>query len=62
MPLIKSASNAARERNIQTEIASGRDPRQAVAIGYSEQRRARGKKRSPSLADVKAHRRAKEAE
>lgn len=45
MPLIHSASKKAREENIKREIASGRDPKQAVAIGYSEQRRAEGKKR-----------------
>ena len=49
MPLRKSASNKAREQNIKTEIAAGKPPKQAVAIGYSEQREARkkheGKKR-----------------
>lgn len=40
MPLVKSKSKAAREKNIATEIASGKDPKQAVAIGYSVQRRA----------------------
>lgn len=43
MPLIKSASKAARERNIKTEIAAGKPPKQAVAIGYSVQRQAAGK-------------------
>lgn len=41
MPLIKSGSKKAREENIKTEIASGKDPRQAVAIGYSVQREAK---------------------
>jgi hypothetical protein len=41
MPLINSKSKKAREANIRTEIAAGKPPRQAVAIGYSEQRRAR---------------------
>ena len=54
MPLEHGASNAAREANIKTEIASGRDPRQAVAIGYSEQRRARKK---GTLSAVKKRRR-----
>jgi hypothetical protein len=44
MPLIKSSSKAAREKNIEKEIASGKDPKQAVAIGYSVQREARRKK------------------
>lgn len=56
MPLIKSTSKKARQKNIETEIAAGKDPRQAVAIGYSEQRQARkhrlnkwaeGKRKSP---------------
>ena len=44
MPLVKSSSKAAREKNIEKEIASGKDPKQAVAIGYSVQREARRKK------------------
>jgi len=44
MPLIKSATKAAREKNIKTEIARGRPVKQAVAIGYSTQRAAAGKK------------------
>jgi hypothetical protein len=40
MPLIHSKSKAAREKNIATEIAAGKDPKQAVAIGYSVQRHA----------------------
>lgn len=44
MPLIKSKSNAAREHNIKAEIDSGKDPKQAVAIGYAVQRKARAKK------------------
>lgn len=46
MPLRKSASNKAREQNIRTEIAHGKAPKQAVAIGYSEQREARKKQGS----------------
>lgn len=38
MPLIKSGSNAARQANIETEIHAGKPIKQAVAIGYSEQR------------------------
>lgn len=44
MPLIKSASKKARNKNIKTEIAAGKDPKQAVAIGYSIQRREKFKK------------------
>ena len=43
MPLEKSKSNAARSRNIAELIRSGRDPKQAEAIAYSEQRRAKKK-------------------
>ena len=38
MPLVKSTSNAARSKNIATEINAGRDPKQAEAIAYSVQR------------------------
>lgn len=41
MPLIKSASKGARQENIKREIAAGKDPKQAVAIGYSVQRKAK---------------------
>lgn len=44
MPKAPGASNKAREKNIKTEIAAGRPIKQAVAIGYSEQRRAKAKK------------------
>lgn len=44
MPLLKSSSKKARETNIRTEIAAGRPVKQAVAIGYSEQRRADSRK------------------
>jgi len=43
MPLIKSASKKARQRNIETEIKAGKEPRVAVAIGYAEQREAKKK-------------------
>lgn len=46
MPLKKGTSNKTRESNIKREIAAGKSPKQAVAIGYAEQRRAKkGKKR-----------------
>lgn len=44
MPLINGTSNKARQANIKTEIAAGKDPKQAAAIGYAVQRRAQGKK------------------
>jgi hypothetical protein len=45
MPLKRGASNKARQANIKTEIAAGKPIKQAVAIGYSEQRQAKKKKR-----------------
>lgn len=44
MPLTNSASDDARKKNILAEIHAGKPSKQAVAIGYSIQRRARGKK------------------
>jgi len=38
MPLIQSGSNEARSENIATEVAAGKDPKQAAAIAYSTQR------------------------
>jgi len=43
MPLIKSPSKKAREKNIETEIKANKPIKQAVAIGYSEQREAKKK-------------------
>jgi hypothetical protein len=40
MPLIKSPSKKARQRNIEEMIESGMEPKRAVAAGYSVQRRA----------------------
>jgi hypothetical protein len=48
MPLNHSPSDEARSENIATERRAGKPEAQAVAIGYSEQRRAEGGK---SLAD-----------
>ena len=48
MPLIKSKSKEARQKNIETEIAAGKPPKQAVAIGYSVQRQAAKKSRKKS--------------
>jgi len=41
MPMSEGASNKAREENIKREIAAGKDPKQAVAIGYAKQRENR---------------------
>jgi hypothetical protein len=40
MPLKSGTSNKTREENIKREIASGKKPSQAVAIGYAVQRQA----------------------
>lgn len=45
MPLEKSSSKAARSRNIAREIRAGKPRKQAIAIGYSVQRRAKKKKK-----------------
>ncbi len=38
MPLIKSGSDEARQENIKNEIHAGKPIKQAVAIGYANQR------------------------
>lgn len=45
MPLKNSSSDADRSRNILAEIHAGKPSKQAVAIGYSIQRRAKASKR-----------------
>lgn len=45
MPLEKKPGKKARQRNVEREIAAGKDPKQAVAIAYSVEREARRKKR-----------------
>lgn len=40
MPLINSKSDKARQDNIKTEIDAGKPIKQAVAIGYANQREA----------------------
>jgi len=40
MPLVKSASKKAFQKNVKTEIASGKPPKQAVAIAYATKRAA----------------------
>ena len=48
MPLIKSTSKQAFEKNVGREIAAGKPAKQAVAIAYSEKRTAGKKKTSMS--------------
>jgi hypothetical protein len=43
MPLIKSTSKKAFKENVKKEIASGKPPKQAVAIAYSTKRAAASK-------------------
>ena len=43
MPLVKSASKKAFEKNIKAEVKAGKPVRQAVAIAYSEKREAEKK-------------------
>jgi hypothetical protein len=40
MPLIKSTSKKAFQKNVKAEIAAGKPPKQAVAIAYSTKRAA----------------------
>lgn len=47
MPLVKSTSKKAFEKNVKTEIAAGKPPKQAVAIAY-ETKRAAAKKTTKS--------------
>lgn len=46
MPLANGKSKKARQQNIATEIKAGKPPKQAVAIAYAQQRRAKGKKKA----------------
>jgi len=45
MPLRKCASQNCFERNLKTEIKSGKSQKQALAIAYSIQRKAKAKKK-----------------
>jgi hypothetical protein len=47
MPLKNDASNKSKQYNILAEIHAGKPQKQAVAIGYSVQRKAAGKKSKP---------------
>lgn len=44
MPLKKGSSKATIQQNIKTEIASGKKPKQAVAIAYSVAKKDKKKK------------------
>lgn len=48
MPLIKSKSKQAFQKNVKQEIKSGKPPKQAVAIAYATKRAAAGKKKMKS--------------
>lgn len=45
MPIRKCASQNCFERNLKTEIKSGKPIKQALAIAYSVQRKAKSKKK-----------------
>lgn len=45
MPLKKSSSKKAFSSNVRAEMKAGRPQKQAVAIAYSVQRKARGRKK-----------------
>jgi hypothetical protein len=45
MPLIKSKSDKARQKNIAVEIKSGKPIKQPAAMGYSVQRKAKSKQK-----------------
>lgn len=45
MPLRKCASQNCFERNLKTELKSGKPIKQALAIAYSVQRKAKAKKK-----------------
>ena len=45
MPLIKSSSKKAFSKNVKAEIKAGKPRKQAIAIAYSVQRKAKSKRR-----------------
>lgn len=47
MPLKKGTSEKTRQENIKREIAAGKPPKQAVAIGYAVQREAKKTQSKP---------------
>jgi hypothetical protein len=44
MPLVKSSSKRAFNKNVKAEIQAGKPKKQALAIAYSVQRQAKSKK------------------
>ena len=46
MPLIKSKSKKAFEKNVKAELAAGKPMKQSLAIAYSVKREAEGRKSS----------------
>ena len=54
MPLNYGKSKAARQQNIETEIAAGKPPKQAVAIAYNVQRRGK-RRRSTLIQQIRSH-------
>jgi hypothetical protein len=48
MPLIKSTSKPAFQKNVKKEIAAGKPPKQAVAIAYATKRQAAKKTKGKS--------------
>lgn len=54
MPLSSSPSNAAREKNVKTEIAAGKPQKQAVAIAYAKQRENKSQDAKGLAADARA--------
>lgn len=44
MPLKKGTSSKTRNENIKKEISAGKPIKQAVAIGYAQQRKSRKKR------------------
>jgi hypothetical protein len=45
MPLVKSKSKEAFQKNVKAELKAGKQIKQAVAIAYSEKREASKKKK-----------------
>lgn len=58
MPLKHGTSDKARSENIATEIRHGKDPKQAAAIAYHEQREAKAHHHNvkDSYVDMHGHR------
>jgi hypothetical protein len=48
MPLVKSTSKEAFRKNVKAEVASGKPPKQAVAIAYSVKREAAKSSKTPA--------------